>query len=67
MAPRPGGFFATNLPLRVFLMYAYAPPNGQLLPAQIIGGPDWIQTDNFDIDARSCRKTRRLPIPAGRS
>jgi uncharacterized protein (TIGR03435 family) len=62
MGPRPGGFFATNLPLRVFLMYAYAPPNGQLLPAQIIGGPDWIQTDNFDIDARLEGNERVLPI-----
>jgi uncharacterized protein (TIGR03435 family) len=62
MGPRPGGFFATNLPLRVFLMYAYAPPNGQLLPAQIIGGPDWIQTDNFDIDARLEENERVLPI-----
>ncbi len=62
MGPRPGGFFATNLPLRVFLMYAYAPPNGQLLPAQIIGGPDWIQTDNFDIDARLEGNELVLPI-----
>lgn len=50
--PRGSGFFAKNMTLRNLLMYAYSPPNGQLLPAQIIGGPNWLQTDRFDIDAK---------------
>src|ERR1700722_2298805 len=62
MGPRPGGFFATNMTLRAFLMYAYAPPNGQLLAAQIIGGPDWILTEHFDIEARSEGNERVLAI-----
>lgn len=61
MGPRPGGFFATNMTLKALLTYAYAPSNGLLLPAQIISGPDWTQTDHFDIEARAEGNERALP------
>jgi uncharacterized protein (TIGR03435 family) len=51
--PRGEGFFAVNVTLVNLLLYAYAPPNGLLLRPQIIGGPDWINTDHFDAEARS--------------
>jgi uncharacterized protein (TIGR03435 family) len=52
LGPRGQGFFATNMTLESLLLYAYAPPNNLLLRPQIIGGPDWINTDHFDIEAK---------------
>ena len=47
MGPRPGGrIFARNVSLRVLVMFAY-----DLRGYQVDGGPDWITTDTFDIDA----------------
>ena len=51
--PRAGGFFARNATLRGLIQYAYAPPKGSFLAAQIIGGPNWTQTDHFDIEAKT--------------
>lgn len=51
--PRAGGFFAKNATVRALIQYAYAPPNGLFLAAQIIGGPNWTQTDHFDIEAKT--------------
>ena len=42
----PGRFTATNLPLRVLITNAY-----QLSFFQVVGGPDWIATDRFDVSA----------------
>jgi uncharacterized protein (TIGR03435 family) len=49
---QPGGrFIMTNGPTRVLLGWAYGtPPNGE-----IVGAPDWVTSDNYDIDARAGR------------
>jgi uncharacterized protein (TIGR03435 family) len=61
MGPRGDEFFGTNITLRNLLVYAYSPPNGQLLRPQIIGGPDWTNTDHFDLQAKSGGNARVLP------
>jgi uncharacterized protein (TIGR03435 family) len=46
---QPGGrFVAVNIPLRMLIRTAY-----QLQDDQIVGGPRWMATDRFDIDART--------------
>jgi uncharacterized protein (TIGR03435 family) len=45
----PGGrLAATNVPLRRVILTAYG-----LLPQQLTGAPDWIETDRFDIVAQA--------------
>lgn len=50
----PGDRFeATNVPLRDLIIIAYGKP-GQFLPAsQLSGGPDWMNSDRFDVSART--------------
>jgi len=43
----PGRFAATNIPLKVLITNAY-----QLSFYQVVGGPDWVSTDRFDIAAK---------------
>jgi len=46
-------FMASNAPLRMILQFAYRPPSGRPLRiTDIIGAPDWINTEYFDIEAR---------------
>jgi uncharacterized protein (TIGR03435 family) len=46
---QPGGrFTATNVPLRMLIRNAY-----QLQDFQIVGGPDWLSTDRFDVIAKA--------------
>ena len=46
---QPGGrYTASNVPLRQLITQAYA-----LQAAQLIGGPDWIRTERFDISAKA--------------
>jgi uncharacterized protein (TIGR03435 family) len=42
----PGRFTATNIPLKVLITNAY-----QLSFFQVVGGPDWVSTERFDIAA----------------
>lgn len=45
----PGGrAVATNVPLRRVILTAYG-----LLPQQLIGAPDWLESDRFDITAQA--------------
>ena len=45
----PGGrFVATNTTVRQLLLSAY-----HLRPFQLVGGPNWIDSDRFDIEARA--------------
>jgi uncharacterized protein (TIGR03435 family) len=49
--PRPGGGWASqNAPFILILRSAY--PDFSL-PGQIVGGPEWIHTGHFDINARA--------------
>src|SRR5678815_3781936 len=47
-----GRFVAANIPLRLLIRTAY-----QLQDDQVVGGPDWLATDRFDIDARAPQTT----------
>jgi uncharacterized protein (TIGR03435 family) len=54
-----GRLVAKNTPLRVIIQRAYAPSNGRpLLRSQIVGGPAWINTDGFDIEAKAGSDSR---------
>jgi uncharacterized protein (TIGR03435 family) len=49
MVAQPGGrFVAANIPLRLLIRTAF-----QLQDDQILGGPNWLATDRFDIEARA--------------
>ncbi len=52
IGPKGDRLVATNVTLKTLLSYAYLPPNGLLLNSQIVGGPDWANTDHFDIQAK---------------
>ena len=43
----PDGFSTANFPLKALIQMAYGVQN-----YQISGGPDWVSTDRFDIDAK---------------
>ena len=47
--PGDRGYYGTNMPLMNYLTVAY-----QVRPSQITG-PDWISTENFDLDAKAER------------
>jgi Protein of unknown function (DUF3738) len=51
---RPSGdrLIATNVTLKNLLNFAFSPSKGQFLNQQIIGGPAWIDTDRFDVEAK---------------
>ena len=52
----PGGFSASNQPLRALISLAYQTPS-----LQIVGAPDWASTEPWDIVARTSD-----PVPAAR-
>ena len=56
MGGPPGRFVVTNAPLRNLIIQAY-----QLQPSQLIGGPDWIGIERYDINAT----TGTTPPPGG--
>src|SRR2546423_15215287 len=43
-------FVATNYTLRMLVIFAYA--NRPMMNNQIVGGPNWLDTDHFDIEAK---------------
>jgi uncharacterized protein (TIGR03435 family) len=57
----PGGrLTASNVPLALLIQNAY-----RVRPFQVIGGPDWMTTDRWDIDARA--EEGSIPPQAGPS
>jgi len=50
--PRGDRFTLKNVPVTVLIQYAFRPPNGQLFRQQMIGGPEWIRADRYDIEAK---------------
>ena len=57
-----GRLIVTNMTLGALIASAYRTPAGALRAAQIVGGPDWLNRDHFDIDARG-----RVDLPPGPS
>jgi uncharacterized protein (TIGR03435 family) len=47
-----GRFAATGIDLKRLIQRAYAAGDSELFPNEIVGGPGWIETDRFDIEAR---------------
>lgn len=50
MASPPGRFTATNIPLRMIIQNAYL--DVVRAPSQLVGGPEWVDSDRFDITAK---------------
>ncbi len=51
--PQPGGRVTlTNRTLRFLVQFAYSPFESPLHDLQIAGGPDWAESDRFDITAK---------------
>jgi uncharacterized protein (TIGR03435 family) len=48
--PTPGGerYVATNVPLKLLITVAY-----RVKAEQVVGGPDWINTDPYDMNAKA--------------
>jgi uncharacterized protein (TIGR03435 family) len=55
--PRGGGFRATKATVHELMRVAFGVRDDQL-----IGGPDWVRTDRFDINARAATDVRREEI-----
>jgi uncharacterized protein (TIGR03435 family) len=60
--PRGDRLVATNVTAKMLMAYAYKPKQGQLLKAQIIGGPGWTETDRFDIEAKIGTGASSTPV-----
>jgi len=54
-------FIAENVPLILLIQYAYRPPAGVRLRQHVIGGPDWMNTDRFDIEAKLDKDIQAIP------
>jgi uncharacterized protein (TIGR03435 family) len=52
IGPRPGGYAAMNIPLRLLIIRAY-----ELRSFQVVGGPSWIDGERFDVTARAAEGT----------
>jgi len=48
IAPSPGAFIAYGIPLKILIEIAY-----HVKDYQISGGPDWIETDHYDVSAKA--------------
>jgi len=48
IGPSPGAFIANGIPLKILIEIAY-----RVKEFQVLGGPDWIATDHYDISARA--------------
>jgi len=58
MQNQPGRFIATNITLRMLIRNAY-----QLQDFQISGGPGWLASDHFDINAKVPDEFRAMAPP----
>lgn len=55
--PRNGRFTATNAPLRELIVEAY-----QIQESQLAGGPSWINSEGFDVTAKSAGPAKRTEM-----
>jgi uncharacterized protein (TIGR03435 family) len=51
-------FVATNASLRMLVLYAYP----QLRSDEVVGGPAWIDSDRFDVEARPEHSNEPIPL-----
>jgi uncharacterized protein (TIGR03435 family) len=58
MRTLPTSFTMTNIPLRILVMQAYRLSNYQL-----VGGPNWLDSDRFDIVAKAPEGSRPDQVP----
>ncbi len=59
---RADRFVATNVNLRTLMSFAYRTDNESFLPAQLIGGPSWTNTDRFDVEAKLGGTSPSVPM-----
>jgi uncharacterized protein (TIGR03435 family) len=57
--PMPGGRLVATAPLKLLMMYAYG-----LQRSRILGGPDWINYDRYDIEAKAAENANRAQLMA---
>jgi uncharacterized protein (TIGR03435 family) len=63
---QPGGrFVARNATLRGLIRGAFGDPGVQLDPSRMSGGPSWIDTDRFDVQARAATEFSDLTFGGG--
>jgi uncharacterized protein (TIGR03435 family) len=58
MQTQPGRMTMTNVPLKLLIRQAY-----QLQDSQIVGGPNWISSDHFDVIAKMPEGFQPTPGP----
>ena len=54
-------FIAENVPVIVLIVYAYRSEVPGLFRSDVIGGPSWISTDRFDVEAKLEGNIRAIP------
>jgi uncharacterized protein (TIGR03435 family) len=59
MGPEPGGFGAINIGLRDLVAFAYGVTYDSA-DTRVIGGPDWIASQRFDISAKTAAPRDRI-------
>jgi uncharacterized protein (TIGR03435 family) len=47
-----GRLIANNVTVKMLMLRAYSADASNLFPNQMIGGPNWIEADRFDIEAK---------------
>jgi uncharacterized protein (TIGR03435 family) len=57
-----GRFVATNVTIKGLLRYAYRSRTTDLTNAQLVGGPAWVDTDRFDVEAKPEGDSRPIPL-----
>jgi uncharacterized protein (TIGR03435 family) len=55
--PMPGGHLAATAPVKLLIMYAYG-----FQYSEIVGGPDWINADSYEIDAKAANNADRARV-----
>jgi len=59
---RGSTFSGLNVTLRMLLQFAYQPEDGSpLLKDRVIGGPGWMDSDHFDVQAKLDQDARSIP------
>jgi len=63
MSSQPGGRFeATNITLRHLIAGAYGTPQQPVPDSRIIGGPNWMDSDRFDVAAKAAGNPDRTQM-----